>query len=305
MHDVLADILAVFQLKGTVYCQSEIQKAEWALQFHQTQGAVFHIIGEGSCCLIVDGQTITLQQGDLLMLPHGTPHLIADKPQSPCCADIHLDHQVQSCLMMRWGDDQPKTTLVCGLFTFDEFNQQAILSLLPPVMYFSAQMNADYGLNRLIEALLDEANSHRLGKDLLLHRLADILFVHIIRAWLDLPSSEAHGWLGGLRDAQITQALSAIHANPDYAWTVKKLAVIATMSRSAFCAKFVDLIGIPPLMYVTRWRMQLATRLLRDKRLSLMQIAEKIGYTSDIAFSKAFKRAFGYTPSAYRRHYLQ
>ncbi|MDX2074956.1 MAG: AraC family transcriptional regulator [bacterium] len=303
MHDVLAEVLGVLQLRGTVYCQSEINKSEWALQFHPSNGAVFHIIAEGSCWVILDDEKMLLQTGDLLILPHGNHHLLADAPNSPVCSDIYLEHQAQSCLMMRWGDEQPKTTLVCGMFTFTEFNQNAILSLLPSVIYFGAEARADYGLNRVIEALLDEANANRQGKSLLLHRLADILFIQVIRAWLADPTNEAHGWLAGLRDPQIATALSVIHAQPADDWTVEKLAIVATMSRSAFSAKFTELIGVPPLTYITRWRMQLATQLLRDERLSLIQIAETIGYTSDIAFSKAFKREQGDTPAGYRRKY--
>jgi AraC-like DNA-binding protein len=302
MHDVLAEVLTLLQLKGSVYCQSEIHKSDWALQFQHTQGAVFHIVGEGTCYLITDDHEIRLQQGDLLILPHGTPHQIADKPHAPCCADIDLNQQVQACLMMRWGDSHPKTTLICGVFTFHPFHRHAIVSLLPTIMYFSASLNAQYGLSRIIDALLDEANGNRHGKNLLLHRLADILFVQVMRAWLADPHNETHGWLGGLRDPQITQALSAIHAHPDLDWTVEKLATRAMMSRSAFSAKFTDLIGVPPLTYVTRWRMQLATEMLKDERISVVQIAEKIGYMSDIAFAKAFKREFGYTPAMYRRN---
>ncbi len=228
---------------------------------------------------------------------------IADALNSPICSEIYLEHQAESCLMMRWGDESPKTTLVCGMFTFNEFNQDTILSLLPPIIHFGAGACQLHGLNRFIEALLDEANANRQGKSILLHRLADILFIQIIRIWLADPANEAHGWLAGLRDPQIASTLSAIHANPAYDWTVEKLATTATMSRSAFSAKFTELIGIPPLAYSTRWRMQLATQLLRDGRLSLMQIAETIGYTSDIAFSKAFKREQGDSPAVYRRKY--
>lgn len=305
MHDVLAEILTMLQLRAMVYCQSEIHKSAWALQFHHTHHAVFHIVGEGECYLTIDEQNIWLQRGDLLILPHGDAHRIADQPDSPCCADIDLNQQVHSCLMMRWGDDQPKTTLVCGLFTFDEFHRHTIVTLLPTIIHFKYNTTIQYGLNLVVEALLDEANHQRQGKNLLLHRLADILFVQVLRAWLIEPYHQTTGWLGGLRHPQIALALSAIHADPADEWTVEKLAVIAMMSRSAFAAKFTELVGIPPLTYVTYWRMQLATTMLKDERLSVSQIAEKVGYTSDIAFHKAFKRQFGYTPAMYRRTYLK
>jgi transcriptional regulator GlxA family with amidase domain len=202
---------------------------------------------------------------------------------------------------MRWNGAAPPTTLVCGTFQFTVAAQSMLLTLLPSQLYFAAAATHTNGLQPLMAALVDEANAERQGKNTMLNRLADILFVQIIRAWLIDPHSTVKGWLAGLRDAQISQALSAFHALPEKNWTVAALAWQANMSRSAFAARFTDLMGIAPIQYVLSWRMQLAQRLLRQQELSLAQIALQIGYDSDTAFSKAFKREQGISPAAYRR----
>lgn len=300
MHDVLAEVLATLQLSSTVYCQSEIRKTDWALHFAPSSGAVFHIVSAGGCWLALDEQTYPLAAGDVLVLPHGAAHRLYDRAGAPVCAQIHLDDDWGSaCALLRWGDDQPCTILVCGKFAFSR--GAAILPLLPAVLRFSAAATQDNGLHTTIAALIEEANAQRQGKATILHRLADILFVQIIRAWLAAPSTEARGWLAGLRDPQIALALSAMHAEPERAWTVERLAVCAAMSRSAFAARFTELVGSTPITYLLRWRMQLASGLLGDPALSLAQIAEQVGYRSEAAFSKAFKREQGISPAVYRR----
>lgn len=300
MRDVLTDVLDALRLRSTVYCQSEIGKAGWALRFGATTRAAFHIVSEGGCWINVVDQRLRLDLGDLLVLPHGDAHLIADAPGSPVCADIQLEQTgVDDCILMRWGDGEPRTTLVCGTFDLDRHAE--VFALLPPIVHFRAEQARDGGLQPTIHALIEEANAQRSGRQTVLTRLADVLLVLVIRAWLANADNEARGWLAALRDPQITLALEQMHAAPAQEWTVAQLATTAAMSRSAFAARFVELVGEPPLRYLTRWRMQVAARLLENPRTPLSHIAEQVGYESDAAFNKAFKRERGISPGQYQR----
>ncbi|MDX2137182.1 MAG: AraC family transcriptional regulator [Chloroflexota bacterium] len=302
MHDILADILKTFQLHSSIYCQSEISSDGWALRFRPFNGAAFHIVRQGCCWLLSDHDRLPVQEGDLVVLPRGDDHLIADRVESPVCSDIHLeDHDGETCRLLRWGDGPLRTVLICGTFSFTQYQGGSILPLLPPILHFSSQTMYRNGLKVTIDGLIEEANADRQGKNTVLHRLADILFVQIVRAWLADPQTEAHGWLAGLRDPQIASALVAVHQQPERNWTVAALASQSAMSRSAFAARFADIVGISPIDYLTQWRMHVASRMLTQPALSIEQIAERTGYSSDIAFSRAFSRIYKLSPSAYRR----
>jgi AraC-like DNA-binding protein len=302
MHDILADFLRTFQLQSCIYCQSEIHKSDWALKFHALNGGMFHIVREGGCLLLCGEERLIMEAGDLVILSQGSEHLIADRIDAPLSADIYPPaDSAEQCQLISCGNDCLHTVLVCGTFRFNEFNGASLLPVLPPILHFRREYIQQTGLTPIITALIEEANSERQGKNTVLHRLADILFVQVIRTWLADPTTKAQGWLGGLRDPQIAAALAEIHSNPAWNWTVERLATQAAMSRSAFAARFTELIGISPIEYLTRWRMQRASRLLEHVSLSIEEIAGRVGYSSEVAFSRAFKRVFSVSPSAYRR----
>jgi AraC-like DNA-binding protein len=302
MHDILADFLRTFQLQSCIYCQSEIHKSDWALKFHAINGGMFHIVREGSCWLLCGEERLALEVGDLVILSQGSEHVIADHLDAPLSVDIYpLAYSGEQCQLIRCGSDWLHTVLVCGTFRFNDFNGASLLPVLPPILHFRGAHIQQTGLTPIMTALIEEANSERQGKNTVLHRLADILFVQVIRTWLADPTTRAQGWLGGLRDPQIAAALAEIHGNPAHNWTVERLATQAAMSRSAFAARFTELIGLSPIEYLTSWRMQRASRLLEQVNLSIEEIASQVGYTSEIAFSRAFKRVFSVSPSAYRR----
>ncbi len=305
MHDILGDFLHTFQLKSCIYCQSEIHKSDWSLQFHAVKGGMFHIVREGRCWLSCGEEHLILETGDLIILPQGNAHIIADNINAPLCADIYPPSDSEgACHLMRWGDDNLHTILICGTFHFNHFNGASLLALLPTILLFRAEYVRQNGLMPIIIALIDEANNDRQGKHTVLHRLADILFVQVIRAWLADSNTKAHGWLAGLRDPQIALALAAIHRNPAENWTVKSLATEAVMSRSAFAERFTDVIGVSPFEYLTRWRMQIAIYLLEQNNLSVEEIANRVGYNSEVAFIRAFKRIYSMSPSKYRRSHV-
>lgn len=304
MRDVLADILGTLHLRSSIYCQSEINKSDWALQFEGLGSAAFHIVSRGTCWIDVSGQAelTHLEEGDLVVLPCGQPHRVGDSPSATVCATIHLnDTSQESCLLMKWGDEPTGTTLVCGTFEFDTGDGQGIFSLLPEVIVFRVSDHQRLGLAHTIQTLADEANAQRPGRETLLTRLADMLLVLVLRAWLTEPGNRTQGWLGALGDPQIATALSCIHDSPETAWTVELLARQAAMSRSAFAARFTAVVGEPPMRYLTRWRMQLATQFLSQSRMTVAAVAAQVGYQSETAFSNAFRRERAMSPGQARR----
>ncbi len=306
MRDVLADVLDLLHLQSVVYCQATIAKPDWALAFQPARRAVFHIVSQGVCTLRLADQSgcIDLNPGDLLLVTDGGDHVIQRGSGHPLCATIALETAEPVCTLMHYGADAVETTLVCGTFTFSGPNARSLLALLPPVLHFPAAQAQKLAFAPLLTALMDEAQMQRPGAQTILTRLADVLFVQIMRAWLDDPVASNSGWLRALRDPHIARSLGSLHAAPERDWTVAHLAQEALMSRSAFAARFQALVGEPPLRYLTNWRMQLACRLLQNSQHSLAAIAAQVGYESEAAFSKAFKRAQGCSPGQYRRQSL-
>lgn len=301
--DVLTNVLNELHLQSTLYCRSELRDP-WALYFASTKVATFHVIDRGACWLLLDDQAepVALSSGDLIVLPHGAGHRIGTTPATPLLATIQLDQDVPvECEVQRFSE-APQTVLLCGLFDFAHENGHPLLALLPPLLHIKGEQGrAAAWLDTTLRFLAVEAGSSTPGAATLVRRLADILFIQAIRTWVMQEHSEARGWLGALRDPQIGAALSAIHhelANP---WTVEALATRVAMSRSAFAARFSALVGEGPLQYLTRWRMRAAARLLSAGRLGVGEVAQHVGYVSEIAFSKAFKRTLGVSPGAYRR----
>lgn len=304
MHDVLSDVLHTVHLQSCIYCQSIINKADWALRFSHIECAAFHIVAEGSCWIEVEGtaQPIQLTKGDLLVLPTGTNHTLADHSGAAICADIRLDQaDAHVYQVMRWGDSGPQTSLICGTFTLDKDNGGDLLQFLPTILHFDTSSVARYGIKPSIDALIEEANADYPGRATILTRLADVLFIKVLRACLSMSENQAVGWLRALNDPYLAAAISQLHAKPDHAWTVERLAIAASMSRSAFAVRFVEIVGETPFQYMRRWRMQLASELLRHSSLPITEIASRVGYQSDLTFSKAFRRELQTSPARYRR----
>lgn len=299
--DVLTDVLNSLRLKSSVYCRSELG-APWGLHFTPMSGAVFHVLQWGRGLLQVEGDNrwLPLATGDVVVLPRGEGHLIVDAPGSPIFRDLRLD-QWGECAVMRWSES-PSASLLCGTFEVEHDAQHPLLNVLPRILRIGGRNGQPHAaLAAVLNVMAAEAEAGQPGREIALRRLADVLFIQIIRHWIEAQGTEARGWLGALRDAAIGRALEAIHATPERAWTVESLAAEAAMSRSAFAARFTALVGEPPLQYLTRWRMRMAAGLLKNARLGLAEVAQRVGYESEVAFSKAFKRELGIAPGAYRR----
>lgn len=197
------------------------------------------------------------------------------------------------------------TLLHCGLFDIDPQRGYPLLTMLPSVIHIKgADGHAAPWLDMTLRFLASEVAAERPGRELVLRRLTDMLFIQVVRSWAETDGAPSHGWLAALRDPQIGAAIALIHRRPEHAWTVAKLAAAVHMSRSAFAARFAQLVGDPPLRYLRRWRMQKAMDLLRHSERRVAEVAVAVGYESEVAFSQAFKREVGYAPQDYRRHVL-
>lgn len=300
--DPLSDVLDMLHLRGEVFGRSELA-APWGIRFPDGI-ARFHLVERGSTWLRANGtpRAIEVSAGDLVMLANGAGHALTSTADGD---SVPLEDAFTSCPegdVVRIGRGDPQTTLVCGTFSLDMVASKALLAALPPVLVVAGKEGRpSEELGSTLRFFSKEAVSRAPGHALAASRLVDLLLVQAIRAWLQSQPIENASWLGGLRDARIATALSEIHAAPERNWSVNDLAIAAGMSRSPFSARFTALVGEPPLKYLTRWRMQLAARWLRGGDFSVAEIAERVGYDSEAAFSRTFKRWIGDTAGAMRK----
>lgn len=314
--DVLANVLNVTHLTPTALGWREFLPP-WGIHVDGLDQSTALIVRRGSCWLRYgDAEPIQLNAGDVALLANGGAHTLSSErelrdfePYSQAIARSH--NSVVPSLRGRPDPAAESTILQCASYQFsrdgfsqDEFSQEGthpLLSLLPPVIQVPAEaVNSDSELQLLLRLLAQESTGREAGTELVMPRLIDALFVYILRAWLRDQPEGSHGWLGALRDPQIRKALSLIHESPQVPWTVESLAQAAAMSRAAFAKRFAELVGEPPLAYVTRWRMDIAAKLLRESREPVARIASRVGYLSETAFAKAFRRRRKMPPGAYR-----
>src|SRR5262249_3679137 len=304
--DVLTTVIETLRIRGSVFCRSEL-RSPWGMSLQGHGIAHFHIVERGRCALRLLGvrHPVHLDAGDLVMVPHGSGHILSDPEVVPARAMIaveELDSQ-GACRYLCNSGRGAETRLVCGAFRFERDHVHPLLSLLPPLIYLpSSDGHVPDWLEATVRLLAAQTRARRAGTETIVTRLTDVIFVQLLRAWAErLPVGQG-GWLGALRDPQIGAALGLIHREPHKPWTIATLAAAVGSSRSPFAARFRELVGEPPLTYLTRWRMQSAAALLGEGRLTVAEIAERVGYESLPAFGKAFKRRTGGSPSSWRRH---
>ncbi len=302
--DVLTNVLRTLRLRGRIFCCSELS-TPWAMSLPESGYAHFHVIERGGAWLRLTGekQARPLASGDLIIIPHGRGHVLSDSPQTkPVPLRRLIKGNAASCHLMQHGGGGAQTLMTCGSFIFENAGQNPLIAVLPPLLHIhgSRGRSAEW-LEQTLRMLAEEARHPRPGSETLVACLIDIIFVQAVRVWVEEQANAQGGWLGALRDPQIGMALELLHREPQRAWNVQALANEVAMSRSPFAAKFTALVGEPPLAYLTRWRMQLAAELLLRERLNVSEVAGRIGYESEAAFSKAFKRHYGQSPLAFRR----
>ncbi|MGI9822105.1 AraC family transcriptional regulator [Agromyces sp. Marseille-Q5079] len=308
-RDRVARVLQTLRMRGVFYCRSELTEP-WGLEMPAIAGSVsFHVPTVGSCWLRVDGrEPVELRAGDLALVPHGLGHEIMSSPEIRSSARVDLlpQHFVgPHYSILQHGGGGRATQLICGVVAFDDLAAQELVRGLPSVLTVRGDETVMAASVRdTLRLMADELTRAQPGAEAVATRLSDILVVQAIRAWLAHDPSARDGWLLALQDDRIGSALEAIHANPGGDWNLEQLARTATMSRSAFSARFTGIVGEAPMAYVTRWRMNLAAGRLRDDRATVAQVAAEVGYQSEASFTRAFARTIGTTPGAARRQAL-
>jgi AraC-like DNA-binding protein/mannose-6-phosphate isomerase-like protein (cupin superfamily) len=312
--EALSEVLRAVKLTGAVFLNVEF-RVPWCIA---AQGAVarqlmpqaehfihYHYIIDGSCRATVEGAgEVRLDGGDVVVFPHGDPHVMG--------SDLHLaPYRLSEILAppnrgevasVRHGGEGEATRVICGFLACDPHLCKPILSALPRVFKVSIRAGpSGEWLESSLRHSVAEAASTRAGADVVLARLSEVLFVETLRRYIEsLPPGQT-GWLAGLRDPLVGEALKLLHREPARAWTVDELGREAGCSRSVLAERFTQYLGQPPIQYLTSWRLALAASRLRSGSTSLARIADEVGYESEAAFNRAFKREFGTPPARWRR----
>ena len=298
--DPLSDAFDVSSIRGRVYCYCEFS-SPWALSLPSVDSAYFHVVERGGGWLkLADGQVFSLAVGDLILILKGNGHVIYDSRET---APIDLTAFLEDggAKVIKYGGGGAPTHLVCGEFVFDAAGGNPLFAVLPAVIHLQSSARPNDWLESALRLLAYEARHVNAGATVLINRLTEIIFIQTVRAWANNQPPAQSGWLGALQDKQIGAALELIHKNFAAKWSVATLAKEIGMSRSKFAARFRQLIGEAPLTYLTKWRMQIAVRLLREENATVASAAQAVGYNSETAFSKVFKQQFGNSPSSFRR----
>ena len=306
--DVLTDVLESIRARSLVIGRLELT-APWGLRFDDGHGLGFCVVTRGGAILEEDGiDPISLTGGDFIVMKKDQPRTLRDSLTTPIAraSDVLkpclLSKKCQPGGVFRYGGGGALTTLIGGRFEIESGEHNPLLQSLPSFIH----IKGDHGtpapwLEMTLQFVSSEMASGQPGASTVVSRLADVLLVQALRTYVAQQGDGAGGWLRALVDPQIGQALSLIHAQPNAPWTVQRLAERVAMSRSGFSARFSELVDEPPLTYLTRWRMTTATRLLHSTSSSVGEVAARVGYDAEAAFSKAFKRWHGLAPGAYRR----
>ncbi len=319
--DPITDLFQTMQIVSVVHARLEAT-APWGLKTDapvedraagdkhsdESAGPPFHfahfgMLARGSCWLSVEGipDPIPLAGGDCFLLAPGSAYSLRDNPRTRTRSFCEVAPRSGSQVISYGGGGAP-TTIISGWFRFCATSLKPLTRLLPPLILVRADQAQSLALHTTLNMLASEMAEPAPGSELVVNRLADLLFIHSIRAHIGSRSETCKsGLLRAIFDPQIGSALKSMHETTEHRWTVESLAAASGMSRSAFAVRFKDLVGETPLEYLTNWRMQKATALLRKGDKKLFEVAKSVGYDSDAAFSKAFKRVFGVAPREYRR----
>lgn len=302
--DVLTDVLNALELKGCITSRRALVPP-WRYNFAASQDMIFHLLTSGGGYLTLDGDSTPLrvEDGAVLLFPSGHAHSIGDKLTSPLTRVLHVAYSAQSEFQAFPGADEgSKMVVLCGAFRLEHPGAFPLLRSLPKVIHIPAEQgHMAPGFTEIVRLISREAAAPRLGTEVMLRRLTELLFIHVIRIWAEQQASASSGWLAALHDQSISTALGLIHQSPERGWRVEELAEAVALSRPVFSARFTRLVGEPPIKYLTRWRMHRATRLLKND-VEVEKIATLLGYESEVAFRKAFKREIGIPPARYRKH---
>ena len=313
--DVLSEVLRVVKLQGAMFYNGEFS-SPWSLcspasptvASYLAPGAghviIYHLLTEGhASARMVDGERISLDAGDLVIFPHGDPHII-ENGRATKTVDLAKELArivAQGLKLARFGGGGEVTRFICGFMACDPELSQVFLSGLPPVFKVSIRNDASgRWLENSIRYSVNEADASRAGGEAVLAKLSEVLFVETLRAYISHLPPEQTGWLAGARDAEVGKTLALMHRSPAHPWTIASLAKEVGVSRSVLAERFRHYLSEPPMAYLTHWRLQLGRQMLSSTSYSVAQIAAEVGYESEAAFNRAFKREFTVPPARFR-----
>jgi AraC-like DNA-binding protein len=315
--DALSDVLRVVRLKGSVFLHAEFT-APWcilsqigpedcgSLLSGAEHLALYHYVVEGRLAAQIPGtKHLEIEAGEAVMFPHNNEHLLGsslDVLPLPARQVVQLTPG-GGLSVIRHGGGGNRTRIVCGFLGCDRLEGNPLIGALPPVLRFDTRRGASGAwIRSSLEFAAAEIAARRAGSETVLAKLSELLFVETLRNYVEELPEEQTGWLAGLKDPFVSRALSLLHERVGEEWTVDELGREVGLSRSALADRFTRLIGEPPMRYLARWRIQVAAQQLRDSDTPLGRIAEQVGYESEAAFNRAFKRSFGVPPARWRRN---
>jgi len=323
--DALSDVLKTVRLTGAAF-YDVVATAPWVAEQPTADRILpkilpgaghlisYHVVTEGRCFVNrIGDEAMAVEAGEVVVFTRGDPHVVASEPgmraapDAPSAIDVASANRLPFLLNIGDSGGSHQAKIVCGFLACDAQPFNPLLENLPPVIKVgSGPGNAAAGsearwLDQFIRLATAESAEKRAGGECVLARLSELMFVEVVRRYLETLPPEQTGWLAGLRDPGIGKALSLLHGNPARNWTIEDLAKDVGLSRSLLAERFAELVGMPPIQYLAKWRMQVAAGLLSGGNVNIATIAAEIGYGSEAAFSRAFKKLVGVPPSDWRR----
>ena len=313
--DVLSEVLKVVKLQGALFYNGEFS-SPWSFYSPPSRTVaayvapdarhviVYHLLTEGrASARLADGERIMLEAGDIVIFPHGDAHFLENGPPAK---SVDMGKELARILSQglkrsTLGGGGETTKFVCGFMACEPRLSQVFLSGLPPLFKVSIRNDASgRWLENSIRFSVNEADTPRAGGEAVLAKLSEVLFVETLRTYIAHLPPEQTGWLAGARDSEVGKTLALMHRNPAHPWTIASLAREAGVSRSVLAERFRHYLSEPPMAYLTRWRLQLGAQMLASTSYSVAQIASEVGYESEAAFNRAFKREFETPPARFR-----
>jgi AraC-like DNA-binding protein len=312
--DVLSDVLRTIRLEGALFLNGEMH-APWCFKVPKGSDiayvlkpgvqrlAICHLVLQGHCWAQTAGDApVHVEAGEAIVVPRGDEHVIGSGLQH---AAVNVDHvvtpQVPKTERVRYGGDGEVAVVVCSYFAYEGDAPNPMMASLPRLFTTALRKrSAGPWIEQSINYVLADASAQAPGSEVLVAKIAEVLFAEVVRGYIETMPANNPGWLAGLREPHVAKCLALMHAEPAKAWTVDALADEVHISRSVLAEKFSELVGVPPMQYLTRWRMIVAAGMLRDGQTPLARVAEGVGYESQEAFGRAFKREYGVSPGQWR-----